>query len=263
MMNQQGISRNRQARVACTDPSHRLVEEAYRVFERPAPRHVPGCACALCTDRGRARALAGRPARDWSTDDVSRWFARTAVDTRGRDGVEVASKTDRAVFRFLLPRILEILAAGSPLHDGPYGRAFTQFAPARQAGNWSAAEQALLQRFGALLLDRSIQDPQWPHDLFETLQLLAYGGWPLRSLLHQALADPDLPAALARAWGRPRKRDALFPGRWPPGGTLALREAFVTPQMAERLMNYAMATGTGPEETEAAMRTADLLLRRR
>jgi hypothetical protein len=33
--------------------------------------------------------------------------------------------------------------------------------------------------------------------------------------------------------------------------------------MAERLMNYAMADGTTPEEIEAAMRTADLILRSR
>jgi hypothetical protein len=263
MMNEPDRSRNHHGRTARSDPFRRLVEQAYRVLERPAPRHVPGCACAFCADSELSVTLAGRPARDWNEADVARWFARATGEGRGREGVEVESKTDRAVFRFLLPRMLDILAAGSTPNGGPYGRTFQQFAPMRQPVAWSSDERSLLDRFAALLLDRSIQDAEWSHDLFETLQLLAFGGWPLRGLLQQALADPDLPAALARCWGRAGRRHTLFPGRWPPGATLALRNAFVSPLMSERLMNYAMADGTTPEEIEAAMRTADLILRSR
>ena len=76
MMNEPDRSRNNHGRTARSDPFRRLVEQAYRVFERPAPRHVPGCACAFCADSGLSVTLAGRPARDWNEADVTRWFAR-------------------------------------------------------------------------------------------------------------------------------------------------------------------------------------------
>ena len=92
------------------------------------------------------------------------------------------------------------------------------------------------------------------------MHLLVHGGWPLGDLLKQAVRDPDLPAALARAWGRGGD-DVLFPGGWPPGVSAALCKTFVTGRTAERMMDYAMAEGTEAEETHAAMRAADLLLR--
>ncbi|MGP1357428.1 hypothetical protein [Roseicyclus sp.] len=254
----------RTTRVGFSDPFHRLVEDAYRHLERPAPRHVPGCGCALCADRARARMLAGRAARDWTHDDVSAWLERAAGvarDGAGRGGAAVVSRTDRAVFRFLLPRVIEILASGAAAsQDGTLARAFALFAPLGPDG-WSARDWALLERFAGLLVDRAVHDPDWPHDVIATLHLLSAGGWPLGALLRQALSDPDLPAALARLWGRTGRTDALFPGTWPVGAVKALCDAFVTPLMAERLMNYAMAEGTSGEETDRAMRTADLILR--
>ncbi|MDG4649326.1 hypothetical protein P6F26_12800 [Roseibacterium sp. SDUM158017] len=243
------------------DGFHRLVDEGYRLFERPAPRHVPGCSCALCADAGMARALFGRGARAWGHEDIVQWCARaTRVAGDGRGGAEVVSRTDRAVFRFLLPRVLEAVASGAVSHDGAIPRALALFAPGRAAG-CSPAERALLTRFAGLLLDRAMQDPDWPENVLETLHLLASGGWPLQPLLRHALSDPDLPAALARIWGRPGRRDTLFPGNWQAGAAAALCEAFVTSMMVERMMNYAMADDTPPDEVDAAMRTADLLIR--
>lgn len=248
-------------RVARGDPFFRMIEEAYRLLERPAPRHVPGCVCTLCADGCRSRRLSGRAARDWAAEDVHDWCARASgqADPSG-GGAEVVSRTDRAVFRFLLPRVLEIVAAGDGARDPGLELAWKLFQPARGTAV-EAGRTALFDRFAALLLDRSIHDPDWSRDLFETMHFLASGGWSLRPLLRQAVADPDLPAALARSWGRANRRSTLFPGKWPAGAAAALSKTFVSPLMTERLMNFAMAEGTSPEETDAAMRTADLLIR--
>ncbi|MCU4652609.1 hypothetical protein N8I71_07180 [Roseibacterium sp. SDUM158016] len=260
MKHEQNIPPQRPVRVASGGPFHRLVEEAYRRFDRPAPRHAPGCSCALCADRAQARLLSGRAARDWTSEDVTAWLARAAGEERGRSGIQVVSRTDRAVFRFLLPRILEMLAAGHLPQGEDLGRAMAQFAPGR-ADSWPEAEWAFLQRFAGQMLDRAIIDEDWPLGLFETMQLLSDGGWPLQRLLRQAMADPELPAALSRLWGRAGRRDTLFPGTWSTGAGRMLCETFVSPLMVERIMNFAMADGTTADEYDAAMRAADRLLR--
>jgi hypothetical protein len=117
-----------------------------------------------------------------------------------------------------------------------------------------------MPRFASLLLDRALQDPDWPLDLISTLRLLASGGWSLPRWCNRRRSTPTCRQACARAWSRGRG-DRCFPGTWPPGAVSVLRAAFVTPLMVERMMNFAMAEGTSHRETDDAMRAADLLLR--
>jgi hypothetical protein len=247
------------SRLAPTDPGFRTVERAYTAFARPAPKHPPTCRCALCADRHQATSLAGRPARHWSDGDVLGWFGRLAPGETPRSGLQVASRTDHAVFRFLLPRVLEMLSAGALPRDDATLRVLAEFRPGRMAG-LIAEEAALLDRIGALILDRAIVGLAEGPDVLGALQLLAHGGWPLRPRLRQALTDPEIPAALARAWGRAPRRAPLLPGLWPDGAVAEMQAALVTGRMAERLMNFAMAHGTSAEEMDDAMRAADRLL---
>lgn len=204
--------------------------------------------------------LASRGARDWTSEEVRGWFERVSGAEPGRTGLQVASRTDRAVFRFLLPRVLELAAAGALPADATTTRVFAQFEPGRLAADGPEARR-ILPRFASLLLDRALQDPDWPLDLIETLRLLAVGGWAFPALVQQAQADPELPASLSRAWCRSRHGDSLFPGVWPTGALSALRASFLTPRLVERMMNFAMAEGTAHHEMDDAMRAADLLLR--
>lgn len=256
MMSEPNTPRFRISRLAQNDPLHRLVEQAYRSFERPAPRHVPGCRCALCADRGQARELAMRGARDWTAEEMRGWFERVATVETGRTGLQVASRTDRAVFRFLLPRVLDLMATGTMPADATTTKVFAQFEPAR-----IVQDDVYMARFAALLLDRALQDACWPLDIIATLRLLACGGWAVPALVQQAQFDPDLPASLTRAWAGAARGESLFPGTWPGGAASILRSAFVSTLMVERMMNYAMADGTSHTETDDAMRAADRVLR--
>lgn len=247
------------SRLAPTDPAFAPLEKAYTVFARPAPKHLLSCRCALCADRDRATAMAGRPARHWSDGDVLGWFGRLGPGGAAQSVLRVASRTDHAVFRFLMPRVLEMLAAGGLQPEDTTLRVLAEFRPGRMAG-LTSEQAALLDRIGALVLDRALSPSAEGGDLLGALQLLAHGGWPLRPRLRQALADPELPAALARAWGRAPRRAPLFPGLWPDGAAAELRDALVTGRTAERLMNFAMAHGTTADEMDDAMRAADRLL---
>lgn len=246
-------------RLAPTDPAFATIEAAYGAFARPTPKHPANCRCALCADRVRATALAGRPARHWSDADVTGWFARLGPSGAAQSVLRVASRTDHAVFRFLLPRVLEMLAAGALPPEDTTLRILAEFRPGRMAG-LSSEEAALLDRIGALILDRALSGPDPGLGLFDALRLLANGGWPLRPRLAQALADPDLPAALARAWGRSPRRAPLFPGLWPEGAVAEMQNVLVTGRSVERLMNFAMAHGTAADDMDDAMRAADRLL---
>ena len=243
-------------RLAQNDPLHRLVEQAYRTYDSPAPRHVPGCGCALCSDRGKARELAMRAARDWTADEVRGWFERVSAVEGGRTGLQVASRTDRAVFRFLLPRVLELMATATLPIDSTTSKVFSQFEPAHLGPH-----DQIMPRFAAMVLDRCLQDPDWPVDIISTLRLLACGGWAVPILVQQAQNDPDLPSSLSRAWANTGRGESLFPGTWPNGAVALLRSAFVSTYMVERMMNYAMADGTSFAETDDATRAADRMLR--
>jgi len=256
MMSEPNTPRHCTNRLAAGDPLHRLVEQAYRAFDRPAPRHMSGCRCAFCADRARARMLASRAARDWTAEEVRGWFDRASSAETGRTGLQVASRTDRAVFRFLLPRVLELLATGALPADATTAKVFAQFEPGRLGHG-----DRIMPRFAGLLLDRALHDASCPLDVIATLRVLSCGGWALPPLLQQAQADPELPASLSRAWSGTDRGDALFPGTWPPGAVPLLRAGFVTSLTAERMMNFAMAEGTSYQETDAAMRAADLVLR--
>jgi hypothetical protein len=260
MMSEPDTPRFRPNRIAHGDPLSKAVERAYREMDRPAPKHASGCGCALCGDRAQARTLAARAARDWTVGEVHGWFGRVSTAETGRRGLQVASRTDRAVFRFLLPRIMELMATGALPADATTSKVFAQFEPGRVSHDGTATGPTL-QRFGALLLDRVLHDPTWPVDVVSTLRLLACGGWALPVLVQQAQNDPELPASLARAWSRAGRNDGLFPGKWPAGAVSVIRAAFVTPLAVERMMNFAMADGTSHIETDDAMRAADMLLR--
>lgn len=235
------------------------MDRAYRVLERPVPKHLPGCGCALCAGLGPRDAVDAGSARNWTAEDVVTWCAR-AVTMCGPDG-KLPSCSDRAVFRFLLPRMLEMVAAGACVPDGPLARAFALFRPGQLPDVTDDAAAALLERFARLVFDRAIHDPVWPLDVLTVARLFVDSGWSMAPLARQAMIDPEMPAALARVWGgsahAASPRAAATVARIAPG----LRDAFVGPLMVERLMNYAMAEGTPPEEMDAAMRAADLVLR--
>jgi hypothetical protein len=226
----------------------------------PPRAMCPAVGCALCADRAQARALANRGARDWTAEEVRGWFERVSGGEPGRNGLKVASRTDRAVFRFLLPRVLELLAAGALPADATTVAVFAQFEPGRLAPGGTSPD-AIMPRFAGLLLDRALQDPDWPVDLIPRC-----GFWPVaagrcRVLCSRRRMTPIFRQALrARGPGR-TGANRRFPGTWPAGAVSVLRSTFVTPLLVERMMNYAMAEGTSACETDDAMRAADLLLR--
>jgi hypothetical protein len=203
--------------------------------------------------------LANRGARDWTAEEVRGWFERVSGGRAGAHRSAVASRTDRAVFRFLLPRVLELLAAGRPAGGRHHIAVFAQFEPGRLAPGGTAPDDHAAFRVASAGPRAAGPGLAARPDL--DLRLWPAAAGRCRVLCSRRRIDPDLPASLSRAWSRTHRDDSLFPGTWPPGAVSVLRATFVTPLMVERMMNYAMAEGTSHRETDDAMRAADLLLR--
>jgi hypothetical protein len=104
-----------------------------------------------------------------------------------------------------------MVATGALPADAQTSRAFAQFEPGRMVPG-GAETRTIMPRFASLLLDRALQDPDWPLDLISSLRLLVSGGWSLPQLVQQAQIDPDLPAGLSRAWSRSAGTIPCFPG---------------------------------------------------
>src|SRR5690606_25876094 len=71
------------------------VENLYRVFRAPPPRHIEGCPC--CSDPSELRVLHTKPLRSLTSDDLGSYTASALLT--------VGAETD---VRYFLPRILEL-----------------------------------------------------------------------------------------------------------------------------------------------------------
>ncbi|MBY6201085.1 hypothetical protein KUV65_06925 [Maritalea mobilis] len=232
-------------RVFPDHPFHRVIEDAYRVFDAPPPPHLGICTCGMCMGPDRAAELLRRPARAWTLADVWSWH----------DSVEEG--LDQRIWSWLLPRLLETLAAGESCHNGLYDRSLARF-PTGKRAFWSDRQWAVLDRFAGMMLDRAMQRRFGP-DLFHEMHMLAHGGWPIRDLIGRVMADPDLPEALAYAWGLRFQTSDLFGPGWPTGAWDALHEAFITQDLADQMLGYAILDGLNPDLSDQALWAAEAI----
>ncbi len=85
-------------------PFFELIEEAYRVFESPKPTETG--VCVKCCMDGKIEAdFFTPPIRDMPLHYIQDWY-HGAYDPEG---------VPKAVWEYLLPRILELLAGGEDL----------------------------------------------------------------------------------------------------------------------------------------------------
>src|SRR3569832_237311 len=112
-------------------PFFELIDEAYRVFTCSTPTSIEVCAC--CTDPDIRADFFKPPIRQLPLSYIRDWYCG-AYEPSG-----VAQKT----WTYLLPRILEILAAGED--PSPVGTevSLNRFDTGNPA-NWSKAEWRIL-----------------------------------------------------------------------------------------------------------------------
>lgn len=174
------------------DPLKAAIDEAWRVFDIPAPATTGVCENCCMWPEIEADFLK-RKARDLPADYVRDWYFAAFADGISRDHVA-----------WFLPRVMELLAAGEVVAAVGHEVVFQRLPRTGFPERWLAEEVAVVQRFAveffAALLAEEI--PEADTDLDSWLCMFGLGGIDIDPLLRlmDALPDDLLSEKLHRMW---------------------------------------------------------------
>ncbi|MCB4456379.1 hypothetical protein [Leisingera sp. McT4-56] len=222
-----------------------LIAEAYRVFTAPKPAETGVCKGCCMEPAIEADFLVpdieGLPLHylhDW-------YFAA------------VSDAFDQNIWRYLLPRVLEVLTSGEELAYVGLEVSLSRF-PTGDAARWKAEEWAVLDRFQRMYLDRVVR--QGEDCLDDVLCMFGIAGWQLEDLFEQVLDVPadTLAEMLWRDWciGRGSIWITAF---WDNGGNSEVFAFYTSPELYKRMADLALDGQTPPEIAEKALAVAGVI----
>lgn len=246
-----------EVRIQPGHPFFAIIEEAYRAFAVPPPSSLGVHDYAM--DAAVRRDLLTLPSAQLPYRHVRDWYF-AEVDPTG---------VPRSTWTYLLPRVLEILAAGQPVSEISLEISLSRFATGNP-DNWSAAQWAVLDRFQRLYLQRAMDRGEASaiyrsgDRLDAVLCMFRLGDWPLDCLLEQLAAMPDalLADRLWRDWceGSPPGCEAVeITTFWPDEDREAIRAWYTSPALRARMEALAMADDTPAELAEQALAVAEVI----
>lgn len=221
-----------------------LIGEGYQLFESGTPFSLGVCTCCCMAPEVERRIL-GRAPRDIPLAEIREWTDAAFSYT----GLAPA-------LRWLLPRILELVAQGEDVWMGGNAVALRRLAVVGYPDGWSAEETAFLERvaveiIGSVALAQGHGgDPLHRIELQEALCMIALGGIDVAPALARldALPDDDLARALATHWTWPNY-GIYVDAFWEDGAAKKRVFEWLTDDaMLDRMLRH----GTGAEGDEAS-----------
>jgi hypothetical protein len=174
-----------QAQVQVGHPFYELIEEAYQVFAYPTPNTTGVCE-QCCMDPKIEADFFNPPIRLLPLSYVRDWYS----------GAYNPEGIPKETWGYLLPRILEVLAAGEEASDTSLELSLNRFCTGN-SDNWSKTEWSVLDKFQRMFLRSQIEQERETID--EIICMFKLAGWPLNSLFDQVDSAPDLILA-QRLW---------------------------------------------------------------
>jgi hypothetical protein len=225
------------------DPFRALIQEGYRAFACPRPVATGVCAC--CMDAQTWEALLRPELSAVPLNLLRAWFAASYE----RGGVP------HSTWRYLLPRVLDALAAGAWL-DAVGLEVSLNRAETGNPDRWSPNQWQILDRFQRLYLERCLCGAR--HRLDEVICMFSLGGWTLDELLAQVTAAPDqmLIERLWRDWcveAAPGREAVWQTALWPEYGRKRVRDFYCSERMLDRAMNVALCDQVPSEMSRMAV----------
>ena len=237
-------------KVSPDDPLFDIIEDAYRVFAYPKPKSIEVCE-GCCMDAAVEADFFNPPIRELPLSYVQDWYF-AAYQPSG-----IAKET----WAYLLPRILEILAAGQEVSSIGIEVSLSRF----QTGNpehWSAREWDVIDRFQRGFLKQKIGPDE--DYLDDVVCMFALAGWAVEDLVKQVSTAPD--AALARRfwndWCRyvvPGREDVWITAFWEGHGRSTAYNFYTSPDLHDRMLRLALGKLTEPELGEKAFAVASVI----
>jgi hypothetical protein len=219
---------------AWPDALKTAIEEAWQVFDQPAPGSTGVCAYC-CMDPAIEADFLKRKARELPASYVRNWyFAAYASDIR-QDHVA-----------WFLPRVMEMLASGEVVAEVGHEVVFQRLPLTGFPNEWPArmvtAVKHFSEAFFAALLSAEI--PNVDPDIDSWLCMFGEGGVDVGPLLAQmaALSDERLIEDLYRSWILTNRGQISVSPFW--GDSPARKEVwnwYISPALAARMERAAMA----------------------
>lgn len=226
------------------DPLNRIVETAYRVFAGRKPSGTGVCEQSCCMDPAIVRDFFTPPLRTLPLAYVRDWFSAAYEP----DGVP------RDIWTYLLPRILELLAAGEDVCPVGIELSLDRFATGKPE-SWSAEEWKVLDAFRRAYLARAVETGDQPLD--DVLCMFSRAGWAVEDLIGQLAAMPD--AMLAHGLWRGGCGGISISAFWKSPANTAVYEFYTSQALFDRMEALALADDTDPKLTAKAAAVADLI----
>jgi hypothetical protein len=175
-----------------SDALRAAIDEAWRVFDIPAPQDLGVCT-GCCMDPALAAEMQATPARELSERHVLEWY-----------GAAFTSDPTFGQVTWFLPRVLEMLADGKEVAHVGEEVAFARLPLTGFPGRWPERQVAAINCFALAHLDmKLVADPplDWG-ELDRMLCMFGQGGIDMGPLLARldALPDRDLAAILHQSW---------------------------------------------------------------
>lgn len=232
------------AKLAADHPFYGLIQQAYQVFDYPKPTSTGVCDCCM-----------------W--DEVEEDFFRPDIDQMPlhylRDWFFAAADRPlpKSIWAYLLPRVLEVLAAGEELSTVGLEVSLDRF-PNGDKDLWAVPEWDILDQFQRQYLQRSAAPSD--HYLDDVMCMFARAGWQPEGLFGQVMAWPDavLTTRLWGDWHTPRG-----PRIWTTSFWLdeAVPRAFYTSAaLCDRMLGIGMDKATPKEISDKALDVAQAIL---
>lgn len=174
------------AKLAVGHPLFAIIEQAYRVFNYPKPTSTEVCQ-NCCMDRKTEAAFFKPSIRELPLEYVQDWYFASPDPETG---------VAKATWAYLLPRLLEILAAGEQPSQTSLEVTLSRF----ETGNplhWSSKEWAVLDSFQREFLKHRLVTSEEHID--DVICMFRLGGWSLDDLCAQLEVVPSEKLA-ARLW---------------------------------------------------------------
>lgn len=223
------------AKISSGHPFYDLIKEAYLVFDGYKPNDVD--VCTDCCMPKEIEADFFRPnIEDLPLDYLQEWFGAACAT----EGVR------KDIWSYLLPRTLEVLAAGEEPKNVGIEVSLSRF----DTGNpsqWSNKQWSVLDRFQRQFLQSSSPSHGvWRYNsLDEVICMFTLGGWQLDDLLSQVMAmtDEQLLERLYQDWcgtfGDYGKIDVTE--FWEKPDKARVREIYTSEQLRQRLETIALS----------------------
>lgn len=163
-----------EARIDAASPFAEVIERAYRTFQPPVPEETEGCEC--CWSEEIQRDFFNHGQRGQPFEYLTEWFSAA-----------VAPEISKGLWSWLLPRVLEALAADEPPATVGVEVSLSRF-PTGDKSRWSPEEWEVLDDFRRLYIEHVHVDSG--DFLDDILCMFALAGWSVDELFAQVYEWP-------------------------------------------------------------------------